>query len=77
MTESEAQAVARVLGGDAWNSGGGIELVVIERPDGRVVAVSDEAVPTNRPSPAPPRTARTWNDIVTDPSPKSGPHFTL
>jgi hypothetical protein len=36
--------VARVLGGDAWNSGGGIQLVVIERPDGRVVAVSDEAV---------------------------------
>ena len=44
MTESEAQAVARVLGGDAWNSGGGIQLVVIERPDGRVVAISDEAV---------------------------------
>ena len=44
MTESEAQAVARVLGGDAWNSGGGIQLVVIERRDGRVVAVSDEAV---------------------------------
>ena len=44
MTESEAQAVARVLGGDAWNSGGSIQLVVIERPDGRVVAVSDEAV---------------------------------
>ena len=35
--------MARVLGGDAWNSGGGIQLVVIERPDGRVVAVSDEA----------------------------------
>jgi hypothetical protein len=44
MTESEAQAVATVIGGDAWNSGGGIQLVVIERPDGRVVAISDEAV---------------------------------
>jgi len=44
MTESEAQAVAAVLGGDAWNSGGGIQLVVIERPDGRVAAISDEAV---------------------------------
>ena len=44
MTESEAQAVAAVLGGDAWNSGGGIQLVVIEKPDGRVVAISDEVV---------------------------------
>jgi len=44
MTESEAQTLAAVLGGDAWNSGGGIQLVVIERPDGRVVAVSDEVV---------------------------------
>ena len=44
MTESEAPALAAVLGGDAWNSGRGIQLVVIERPDGRVVAVSDEVV---------------------------------
>ena len=38
MTESEAQTLAAVLGGDAWNSGGGIQLVVIERPDGRGAA---------------------------------------
>ena len=38
---------------------------------------SNEAVPMSRPSPAPPRTARTWNESVTDPSPKNGPHFTL
>ena len=44
MTESEAQAVAAVFGGDAWNSGGGIDLVVIEKRDGRMVAISDEAV---------------------------------
>jgi len=44
MTESEAQTLAAVLGGDAWNSGGGIQLVVIERSDGRVVAISDDAV---------------------------------
>ena len=29
MTESEAQTLAAVLGGDAWNSGGGVQLVVI------------------------------------------------
>jgi hypothetical protein len=38
------QALAALLGGDVWDSGGGVELVVIERHDGRVVAVSDEAV---------------------------------
>ena len=44
MTESEAQAVAAVVSGNVWDSGGGIQLVVIERSDGRVVAVSDEVV---------------------------------
>ena len=44
LTESEVQRLAAVLGGDVWDSGGGVELIVIERPDGRVVAVSDEAV---------------------------------
>ncbi len=44
MTESEAQALADVLGGSVWDSGGGIQLVVIERSDGRVVAVSEEIV---------------------------------
>lgn len=44
LTESEVQRLAAVLGGEVWDSGGGVELIVIERPDGRVVAVSDEAV---------------------------------
>lgn len=44
LTESEVQGLAAVLGGDVWDSGGGVELIVIERPDGRVVAVSDESV---------------------------------
>jgi len=44
LTESEVQRLAAVLGGDVWDSGGGVELIVIERPDGRVVAVSDESV---------------------------------
>ena len=44
LSESDVQALAAVLGGDAWDSGGGIQLLVIKRPDGRVVAVSDESV---------------------------------
>jgi hypothetical protein len=44
LTESEVQRLAAVLGGDVWDSGGGVELIVIEKPDGRVVAVSDESV---------------------------------
>ena len=44
MTESEAKTVARALGGETWNSGGGIHLIVLERSDGRVVAISDEVV---------------------------------
>ena len=39
-----AAQVAAILGGDAWQSGGGIWLVMIHRPDGVVVAVSDELV---------------------------------
>ena len=34
--------VAKLLGGDVWQSDGDIWLVVIRRNDGRVIAVSDE-----------------------------------
>ena len=44
MDERRAQALAKALGGDAWNSGGGIWLAVVRRADGRVVAISDEVV---------------------------------
>ena len=44
LTESEVQRLAAVLGGDVWDSGGGVELIVIERSDGHVVAVSDDVV---------------------------------
>lgn len=44
MEERRAQALARALGGDVWNSGGGIWLAVVRRGDGRVVAISDEVV---------------------------------
>jgi len=44
MNENETDAVASVLGGYSWQSGGGIFLVVIERSDGALVVVSDDCV---------------------------------
>ena len=44
MEEEQAIAVAQALGGDVWQSGGDIWLVIIRRADGHVVVLSDEAV---------------------------------
>lgn len=44
MDERQADALAKAIGGEAWNSGGDIWLAVVHRDDGRVVAISDEAV---------------------------------
>ena len=44
MEEEQAIAVAHALGGDVWQSGGNIWLVIIRRADGHVVILSDEAV---------------------------------
>jgi len=44
MEEESARRIAEVLGGEAWNSGGGIWLVIRKRADGKVVAISDESV---------------------------------
>jgi len=44
MSERQAKAVAAALRADAWDSGGGIWLVVIRRADGKVVLISDEVV---------------------------------
>jgi hypothetical protein len=44
MNEEQARAVAEVLGGEEWQSGGGICLVMIYRKDGKVVCISDDAV---------------------------------
>ena len=40
MDPDQVQAVAEALGGSAWNSGGGIYLVRIERADGHLVVRS-------------------------------------
>jgi hypothetical protein len=44
VDEPSAQALAEVLGGDTWDTGGGLWLVLKKRSDGRVVAISDEAI---------------------------------
>ncbi len=44
MTEDQAIAVADALGGDTWQSGGDIWLVLRKRNDGRMVVISDECV---------------------------------
>ena len=44
MEEKQANAVSRALGGETWQSGGDIWLVIFRRVDGHVVVLSDEAV---------------------------------
>lgn len=44
MDEERAETLAKLLGGETWQSGGGIWLVLIRRADGRVIAISDEVV---------------------------------
>lgn len=44
MEEHEAQAIADALGGDMWQTGGDIWIVVWHRADGKVVAISGDAV---------------------------------
>ncbi len=44
MTEQQATAVADALDADAWQSGGGIWLVLKRRADGRLAVLSDEVV---------------------------------
>ncbi|HVT90632.1 MAG TPA: hypothetical protein VHD56_17385 [Tepidisphaeraceae bacterium] len=44
MDEEKAEALAKALGGETWQSGGGIWLVQLPRADGRLVVVSDDAV---------------------------------
>lgn len=44
MDEEKAEALAKLLGGETWQSGGDIWLVIIRRLDGKIVAISDEVV---------------------------------
>lgn len=44
MDEQQANAVAEALGGETWQSGGDIWLVLSRRMDGRIIAISDDVV---------------------------------
>lgn len=44
MDEKKAEALAKLLGGETWQSGGDVWLVLIRRADGKIVAISDEVV---------------------------------
>ena len=44
MDEEKAETLAKLLGGETWNSGGDIWLVILKRADGKIVAISDELV---------------------------------
>lgn len=41
MNEKQATTLARALGGDVWQSGGGNWLVIIRRENGSLDVVSD------------------------------------
>lgn len=44
MDEAKAEVLAKLLGGEIWQSGGDVWLVLIRRTDGKIVAISDEVV---------------------------------
>jgi len=44
MNEQQAKALARVFGGEEWDSGGGIWLVQYYRGDGKLIVFSGDAV---------------------------------
>jgi len=44
MDEMQATKLAEILGGETWQSGGDIWLVLIRRNDGHLIVFSDESV---------------------------------
>lgn len=44
MDEKTAEQLAVIVGGEAWQSGGGIYLVTVNRDDGSLVVFSGDAV---------------------------------
>ncbi len=42
--EIETNALASILGGYTWHSGGGIFVVLIKRSDGHIVSITDECI---------------------------------
>ena len=44
MDETQAITLAEIVGGEPWQSGGNIWLVLIHRKDGCLVVISDESI---------------------------------
>ena len=44
MDESQATKITEILGGETWQSGGDIWLVIIHRKDSHIVVISDDAI---------------------------------
>ena len=44
MNEEQAKQIAQTLSGEAWQSGGGVWLVLLRQGNGKLVVISDEAV---------------------------------
>lgn len=44
MNEEQADAIANSIGGESWQSGGEIWLVLKRRSNGTLVVISDDAV---------------------------------
>ncbi len=44
MDEEQAKKIAQALSGEAWQSGGGVWLVLLRQGNGKLVVISDEAV---------------------------------
>jgi hypothetical protein len=44
MDEAAAKVLAAAIGGEEWQSGGGVYIVALKRPDGSVVVFSDDLV---------------------------------
>lgn len=44
MNEYQASRIAEVLGGEPWQSGGDIWLVMNYRQDGKLVVISDDVI---------------------------------
>jgi len=44
MDKEKAIAMAELLNGEAWNSGGGIYIVLIRNSLGQIVGITDETI---------------------------------
>ena len=44
MTEKDCKAIAKIVEGEPWQSGGNVWVVVIRRDNGSLVMMSDECV---------------------------------